>query len=72
MRWYVKPIPVEGELREVAKFAYFPTKVGNAIIWLETFYAFEEYRKVVDSIDHGYVDWEFRWVEIRRFLNDRR
>jgi hypothetical protein len=70
MRWYVNPnvTPALGELREVAKFAYWPTKVENAIIWLETFYKYEEYMKIAVFIDIDHVEWEYEWVEIKRVL----
>jgi hypothetical protein len=72
MRWHVKPIiaPALGEIRKVTKFAYLPTKVENAIIWLETFYSYKEYMKIAVPISIGHVEWEYEWVEIKRGLKN--
>jgi hypothetical protein len=43
MKFYLTPTPEFGDKRRRNKFAYIPTKVGNVIVWLESYTVYEEY-----------------------------
>lgn len=70
MRWkHKKKEWKEGDSRKRFPFAFFPTHVGEYMIWLETYVVFEEL-KVVAKFDDGVVYSELRWVEISRKVED--
>jgi hypothetical protein len=52
--------PKVGDVRIVAKFALFPTYVGNTVVWLEDYYVEEE------CITSHWL--QTIWMEIRRFV----
>jgi len=64
MRWNKKPKPVEGDIREVRKFLFFPRtfKDKDHVRWFEFAVIREKYK--FNSFTYGY-----NWVEID-FVNE--
>jgi hypothetical protein len=56
MKWKtVKPVPKHGEIRTRRKFAWWPTKVKDYTVWLETYQITEmriEYKEQHDVPGH--------------------
>lgn len=55
MKFKVKPKPIFWQTKTVIKYAYFPTRINNTIIWLEKYEC--TYRYTRDSF-WGYYYWE--------------
>jgi hypothetical protein len=55
MRFKVKPQPCYWDRKTVIRFAYFPTRIENTIIWLEKYEC--TYRYTKDPF-WGYNYWE--------------
>ena len=55
MKFKVKPKPYFWDKKKVIKYAYFPTRINNTIIWLEKYEC--TYRYTRDSF-LGYYYWE--------------
>ena len=55
MKFKVKPKPCFWDRITVTRFAYFPTRINNTIIWLEKYEC--TYRYTRDSF-LGYYYWE--------------
>jgi hypothetical protein len=68
MRFYLDSTPDRGDTRKLTKFAYFPTRVDNVIIWLESYIVYQEYTQLYT---HFGDPFEYGWVETDRFLCDR-
>jgi hypothetical protein len=55
MKWNAKPDPRPLEVRTVTRFAFFPKRIGDKWVWLETFQEFQQYTK--------YSSWAYnKWV----------
>ena len=66
MRWKIKQQEwVEGSIRKRYRFAWFPTKVGNVMVWLER-YVVKEQLECATVINEGFTCRELRWTEISR------
>ena len=66
MRWKIKQQEwVEGSIRKRYRFAWFPTKVGNVMVWLER-YVVKEQLKSIAVFDEGITYAELTWVEFSR------
>ena len=56
MRFKVKPKPTFWQTKTVIKYAYFPTRINNTIIWLEKYECTYGYTR--DSF------WEYNYWEV--------
>lgn len=68
-----KPAPKFGTTRKRVKFAYFPTLVGTALIWLELFEVLEVWSVDAYTVEIDGTAAVFhlgKWVELskRRFV----
>jgi hypothetical protein len=63
MRFKVKPKPCYWDRKTVIKYAYFPTRVENTIIWLEKYECTYRYNR--DSF------WEYNYWDVidKKLLN---
>lgn len=64
MRWY-KPIkviegPNDGDIRTIKRFAFFPTRIYDHLIWFESYYATQEYCMGEFTIPDRWVTLEFK------------
>ena len=67
MRWKANPQPKIGDKREVYKFAWFPTLVGDQVVWLERYCIEQEYKTVARyHSDSDVPVYSNGWEEIRR------
>ena len=57
MKWKIKEPPQSGDRRQRHKFAWFPTKVENYKVWLETYVVTEEYVVTFSSAGCVLSDW---------------
>lgn len=60
MRWKIKsaiPKPVVGDVREQVKFAWFPTRIDDHMVWLERYISVQTYSPVWHAAE---------WVETGR------
>lgn len=71
MRWKADPTPKEGDTRNRRKFAWFPTPIGDEVVWMERYGIEEKYTMTValDS-DTAFVYPVLEWVEIDRYTLD--
>lgn len=62
MRWRAEraPEPKDGDQRTRGRFAWLPTRVGETMVWLETYVVTEVWRH--DPYGHD------RWIETDREL----
>lgn len=60
MRWRAYTYPRHGDTRTVRYFAFLPIEIDGELIWLEWYYAIEEY--VVDSYE-GVNYWQIIRIE---------
>lgn len=66
MRWKVKQTKWEaGDICERHPFAFFPTKIGDVVVWFER-YKVTEQLKIVTMFDNGMAHPQLQWVEISR------
>jgi hypothetical protein len=68
MRWKVKqpkPGPSIGTIRKRTKFAIFPKRINDTIIWLERYWVREEFRLTQDYSFHNKREYK-AWFEIER------
>lgn len=64
MKWRIWPNPKVGDTRNLAKFAWLPTRVEQWLVWLMPYRVRERY-----SSKRG--DWGFEvfeWIEVGRWL----
>ena len=73
MRWIIKPkklkqTPNVGDVREIERFALFPTTVecssGIAKVWLEKYICIQKYHSTTDF----YLSTYNRWETIRKTI----
>ena len=67
MRWKIKAPPKEGDWRCKNKFAWFPTRVEDHIVWLEFYFSKQHYIAIA-VVDEYTVQPELHWVEYERML----
>ena len=67
MRWKVEAKPKHGEIRHVAKFAWWPTLVSDHKIWLENYVSVQEHQRIWNCRSETYGCF---WSEIERKLVD--
>jgi hypothetical protein len=65
MRFYLNSTPEYGALRKRNKFAYFPTKVGNVVVWLESYTVYEKYTQIRREFGEP---TKYGWQETDRVL----
>jgi len=67
MRWDRKalPLPKEGDVRIMIRFAWIPKEVEDKVVWLESYYSHQVYQ-YTDNID--FTNKVYRWVETDRTL----
>lgn len=53
-----------GKHKNVKRFAWLPTRVGQSIIWLQSYFSQYQYDSVYT--DGPYVN--YRWKEVERYL----
>jgi hypothetical protein len=71
MRWKADPTPKEGDIRYRNKFAWFPTQIGNEIVWLERFGIHQKYMQTVRFDSDTKTTYPvMEWVEIDRYTLD--
>lgn len=71
MRWKADPTPMEGEIRKRCKFAWFPTLVGDHVVWLERFGIEEKYTMSLGFDSDAKMPYHvLEWVEINRYTLD--
>lgn len=71
MRWkHKKKEWKEGDSRKRFPFAFLPTRVGEHMIWLETYVVYEQLKVVAKFDEGGFVYPELQWVEISREVRD--
>ncbi len=66
MKWKIKKEPKEGDFRCRRKFAWFPTEVGEYIVWWEL-YEVKEVYQMVALVDENIVHGKLEWVEVDRW-----
>lgn len=71
MKWNspVEPKPVEGDLKVITRFAWFPHRVNNEKVWLEKYQELWEYdgfwRYHVGNASSEHIHWwEGKWNKI--------
>lgn len=57
------PSHKEGDIRYVRRFAFKPRKIAEIIIWLESYYVRQEWRR-------SFVNLEYGWSDRRELLSD--
>ena len=60
MKWKAKKEPKEGDFRCRKVFAWFPTRVNDYTVWLESFEVKEVYQMVAltdENVIHGQLEW---------------
>jgi len=57
MRFQIKPFSKVGDYRLVKRFAWFPVKYQNMLVWLESYWALEQYQEM------GYWHCGYRSLE---------
>lgn len=68
MRYYLKKKQYKvGDLKQFIKFAWFPKKVEDHIIWLECYKSMCE---MVEHVDQNYLNRKVFWREYDRRLMD--
>lgn len=71
MRWKADSTPKEGDTRNRRKFAWFPTLVGDYIVWLERFGIEEKYMATLAFDTDAKMTYPVvMWVEINRYTLD--
>jgi len=71
MRWKADPTPKEGHTRNRKKFAWFPTLIGNEVVWFERYGITEKYTMNVHIDTDAKVPYPvLEWVEIDRYTLD--
>lgn len=74
MRWAKKVEPKVGDKRHKRKFAWFPIQAHydtynrDFTIWLEFYYAEQEYITSSEFVDNILVEGEPYWSTIRRYI----
>ena len=67
MRWKVKQKEwIEGSIRKRKPFAFFPTRVGDQMVWLEQYQITEGLTAVAHFDEGGHVYPGLQWVELSR------
>ena len=64
-----RPHPKLGEEREVIKFAYFPTRIGDSIVWLQKYsvlYQFKKTYRFTAGSFNPYPTEIIKWVEVSK------
>lgn len=71
MRWKADPAPKEGDTRERRKFAWFPTLIGDEVVWLEQYGIKQRYITTVHIDTDVKVPYPvLEWVVIDRYTLD--
>ena len=66
MKWKAKKEPKEGDFRCRKVFAWFPTRVNDYTVWLESFEVKEVYQMVALT-DENVIHGQLEWVEVDRW-----
>ena len=67
MKWKAKKQPKEGDFRCRKVFAWFPTKVEEYTVWLETYEVKEFYQAIAVVGEFNDIHKELQWVETDRW-----
>jgi len=71
MRWKADSIPKEGDTRKRHRFAFFPTLVGDQVVWLERYGIKQKYMATLSfDQDTGTPYPVVMWVEVERYTLD--
>lgn len=68
MRWKADPTPKEGDTRKRNKFAWFPTQIGDEVVWLERYGITEKYMATLGFDSDAKMPYHvLQWVETERY-----